>query len=150
MAVNAKTTLGQTLAVTLSLALLQTAVPVQAAPHVAGQNQMTARLVEAAKSRQDKIELFQKALATPGVQARAQSMGLDANRISRAIPHLSDSELADLAQRATRAQDVAAGHRHGDGDAALVVLGVVLLLAAIVIIAAVASEGHWDDGCDCW
>ncbi len=156
---NVKTTLGRTFAVTLSLALSQLAAPiVQAAPHLVEKNQMTARLVEQAQSRQEKVELFQKALAQPEVRAQAQAMGINAEKLAKTIPHLSDKELADLSQRATRNQDIAAGHhRHGGGgDAALVVLGLALLVAGVIILAAIADdydyyddEYYWDD-CDCW
>lgn len=155
---DVKTTLGRTLAVTLSIALSQLAAPIaQAAPHLVDQNQMTARLVEQAQSRQEKVELFQKALAQPEVRAQAQAMGMNAEKLARAIPHLSDKELADLSQRATRTQDVAAGHRRhrGGGEAALVILGLGLLVAGVIILAALADDyeyyedDYWDD-CDCW
>jgi hypothetical protein len=150
---NVKTTLGRTIAVAVSLAFVHATAPiVQAAPHLVNPNQMTARLVEKAQSRQEKVELFQRALATQEVKQQAQTMGLNVEKLSRAIPHLSDKELADLATRATRVSDVAAGHRHG-GDGGLVILGVALVLAALVILAAVADDTTWDDGwddCDCW
>ncbi len=149
---NVKSTLGRAAAVAVSLALVHATTPIaQAAPHLVKPNQMTASLVEQAQSRQEKIELFQRALAAPEVQKQAQSMGLSTEKLSRAIPHLSDKELADLATRATRVSDVAAGHRHHHGNDGLVILGVALLVAAIVIIAAVADDSDWDydDDC-CW
>jgi pyruvate/2-oxoglutarate dehydrogenase complex dihydrolipoamide acyltransferase (E2) component len=151
---DVKTTAGRTLAVALTVALTGLAVPrVQAAPHLVSPNDMAARLVEQASSRQEKVELFQKALAVPEVREKAKSMGVDAERLSRAIPHLTDQELADLAQRATKAEDVAAGHHGHDGDAALVLIGVALLVAGIIILAAVLDEYdyyddyYWDDCC---
>jgi hypothetical protein len=154
---DVKTIGGRTLAVALSIALTNLAVPIaQAAPHLVSPSDMTARLIEQAHSRQERVELFQKALAVPEVREKAKAMGVDAERLSRAVPHLSDKELADLAQRATRAQDLAAGHRgHGGGEATLVILGVALLVAGIIILAAVLDEYdyydeyYWDD-CDCW
>ncbi len=153
---NVKTTLGRATAVAVSLAFVHATTPIaQAAPHLVNPSQMTARLVEQAQSRQEKIELFQRALAAPEVQKQAQSMGLSADKLSRTIPHLSDKELADLATRATRVSDVAAGHHHHNGDGGLIILGVALLIAAIVILAAVADDGDWDEWDDweddcCW
>ncbi len=150
-----RTVLGRTLAAIVSLALVNATAPiVQAAPHLVDPAQMTARLVEQAQSRQAKVELFQQALAAPEVKAKAEAMGLDANKLSQRIPHLSDKELADLSARALRVNDVAAGHHdHGDGSG-LIILGVALLIAAVVVLAAAAGDDwdtwdDWDD-CDCW
>ena len=76
-------------------------------------------------------------------------MGADPDRLRAAVPHLSDRELAELSARATQVKDVAAGH--GGGDEGLVLLGVLLLVAGIVVLAAVA-EDHYDDDYwdDCW
>jgi hypothetical protein len=143
--VNVKTAPTRFLAVTLSLGLSQLFVPiVQAAtPHIVDPSQMTASLIAKAQSRQAKIDLFQKALAVPEVQQKAHSLGLDAARLSRSIPHLSDAQLADLAARATRAQDVVAGHRHhghyGD-ETTLIVIGLALLLAAVIILAVAGGD----------
>jgi len=138
--------------VALAVALTLVAIPkAQAAPHLVDQSEVAAILVEQARTRQERVALFQRALATPAVQQEAKSMGLDAARLSRAIPHLSDTELAELAARATNTKDLAAGHRHhhGDPDMALVVVGVVLLLAAILILAAVSDGDDEYDDC-CW
>jgi hypothetical protein len=150
--VNIHASLSRALAVTLAVALTLVAIPkAQSAPHLVDQSEVAAILVEQARTRQERITLFQQALATPAVQQEAKSLGLDAAKLSRAIPHLSDTELAELAARATNTKALAAGHRHhGDPDTALVIVGVVLLLAALLILAAV-SEGsdEWDDDC-CW
>jgi hypothetical protein len=153
---DVKTIGGRTLAVALSVALSQAWAPAaQAASHLVDPSEMTERLVDQARSRQEKVELFQKALAAPEVKERAEAMGVDAEKLAQTIPHLSDQELADLAERATRAQDVAAGHRrhHYGPDAALVILGIGLLVAGIVILALVLEDDYyyddyyWDDCC---
>jgi hypothetical protein len=151
--VNIQTSFARALAVALAVALTLVAIPkAQSAPHLVDQAEVAAILVEQARTRQERIALFQQALATPAVQQEAKSMGLDAAKLSRAIPHLSDTELAELAARATNTKDLAAGHRHhyGEPQTALVIVGVVLLLAALLILAAVSDESDgWDDDC-CW
>ena len=144
---DVKTIGGRTLAVALSVALSQAWAPVaQAASHLVDPSDMTARLVDQARSRQEKVELFQKALAAPEVKERAEAMGVDAEELAKTIPHLSDQELADLTERATRAQDVAAGHRGVYGpDAALVMLGIGLLVAGIIILALVLDDDYYYD-----
>jgi hypothetical protein len=146
--VLARTILGRTLAVTLAVAISQAAVPVAeaaAAPHLVDSTQVARRLLEGAKSREDRIQLFERALATPGAEAQARVLGLDPARLRAAIPHLSDQELQDLTQRASRVQDVAAGHHHGDD--ALVILGIILLLAGIAVLIAASGNGP---GCGCY
>ncbi|MGE5126502.1 MAG: hypothetical protein ACM3PV_09425 [Betaproteobacteria bacterium] len=151
----ARTPWGRALAVGMSLGLCQMATPAlyampEAAPrHVVDQGQVARRLLESAQTRDQRVKLFQDALATPDARARARALGADPDRLRAAVPHLSDRELAELSARATQAQDVTAGH--GGGDSALVLVGVLLLVAGIVVIAAAAGDnyddGYWDD---CW
>lgn len=150
-----RTTWGRALAVGLSLGLSQVATPAlyaaagpEAAPrHVLDQGQVARRLLENARTRDERIKLFQDALATPDARVRARALGADPERLRAAVPHLSDRELAELSARATQVKDVAAGH--GGGDSALVLVGVLLLVAGIVVIAA-ATNDHYDYTNDCW
>lgn len=154
----ARTTWGRALAVWLSVGLSQLAVPAvhaAAAPpdaasgHLVDPGQVARRLLDSAKTRDERVKLFQDALATPEARGRARALGADPDRLRAAVPHLSDRELAELSARATQVKDVAAGH--GGSDGALVLLGVLLLVAGIVVIAAAAEDryddGYWDD---CW
>jgi hypothetical protein len=154
--VIARTTLGRGLAVWLSMALSQLAVPAAApaAPGIAGghlvdSSQVAQRLLERAKTRDEKVRLFQEALGAPEVQRQARSMGLDPGRLRAAVPHLTDRELADLSARAANAKDVAAGH---GGSDAVVIVGLVLLIAGLVVLAAAGSHGYdyYYDDCGCY
>lgn len=149
-----RTTLGRVLAVSLSIALSQLAAPrAQAAEggHLVAPGTVAARLIAQAHSRDEKVRLFQDALAKPEVQKQARSMGVSPERLRAAVPHLSDKELQDLSARASRAGDVVAGHSTNDG---LAILGLVLLLAGLVVLVAVASDGYDDyyddDSCYCY
>jgi hypothetical protein len=146
-----RTTLSRVLAVSLSIALSQIAVPwAQAAEggHLVAPGTISARLVAQARSRDEKVRLFQDALAKPEVQKQARSMGFSPDRLRAAVPHLSDRELQDLSARASRASDVAAGHSTNDG---LVILGLVLLVAGVAVLLAVSSDGYYeDDSCYCY
>jgi hypothetical protein len=145
------TRFGRCLALALSLVVSQLAVPVAraATPHLLDSKDVAARLLDAADSRQEKVELFQQALATPEARARATAMGLDPDALQRAVPHLSDAELADLTSRAQRVDDVAAaGHSHNDG---IVLIGIVLLLAGAAVLALAAYDDYyWDEYDDDW
>jgi len=156
--VFARTTWGRALAVSLSVALSQAAVPAvaPAAPapglangHIVDQGQVARRLLERAKTRDERVKLFQDALATPEARQKARSLGADPGRLRAAVPHLTDRELADLSARAAQVKDVAAGH--GGSDGALILLGVLLVVAAVAVLVAVGDDYYddyyWDD---CW
>jgi len=148
--VTVRTTLGRVLAVSLSIALSQIGAPLaQAAEggHLVAPGTIAARLVAQAHSREEKVRLFEDALAKPEVQKQARSMGLSPDRLRAAVPHLSDRELQDLSARASRASDVVAGHSTNDG---LAILGLVLLLAGVVVLLAVASDDYYYDDCYCY
>jgi hypothetical protein len=156
MHVFARTTWGRALAVWLSVGVAQVAVPAAApaAPAVSGghlvdRTEVARRLLERAKTRDERVKLFQEALGTPEAREKARAMGADPDRLRAAVPHLTDRELADLSARAAQVKDVAAGH--GGGDSALVLLGVLLLLAGIAVLVAVSGDHYgdeyWDD---CW
>jgi len=134
--------------------LVASAVPVSAdtkastsngGPRIVDRNTVVTRLIENARTREARVQLFQSALDAPEVKERAKSMGLDAARVRSTIPHLTDKDLADLADRAARVKDVTAGHRHHGSDSGTIILGVALLVAAVVIVAALASESSCGD-----
>jgi hypothetical protein len=63
------------------------------------------------------------------------------------VPHLSDTELKDLSERASRVKDVRAGHGSND---ALAILGIMLLVAGVAVLIAVANDEYYDDYCYCY
>jgi hypothetical protein len=156
--VFARTTWGRALAVWLSVGLTQAAVPAvaPAAPapgangHLVSQGEVARRLLERAKTRDDRVKLFQEALATPEARQKARSLGADPDRLRAAVPHLTDRELADLSARAAQVKDVAAGH--GGSDGALIMLGILLVVAGIAVLVAVSEDHYYDDYYwdDCW
>jgi hypothetical protein len=156
--VIARTTLHRALAVWLSAGLVHAAAPVRAAEvtapagaaHVVDQGEVARRLLASAQTREQRIKLFQDALSTGEAQKRAIAMGADPARLRAAVPHLTDRELAELQARATQVKDVAAGH--GSNDGALILVGVLLLVAGIVVIAATYHDGYYHDDYwdDCW
>jgi hypothetical protein len=159
MDVIARTTWGRALAVWLSVGLSQVAVPAgaPAAPadvpngHLVDQGQVARRLLERATTRDERVKLFQEALATPEARLKTRALGADPDRLRAAVPHLTDRELADLSARAAQVEDVAAGH-HGGGNGAIVMLGILLLVAGIAVLVAVGDDYYDDDYYwdDCW
>ena len=108
------------------------------------------RLESAARLRAERIESIREALRLPVTGREAAKLGVRLDRRAERVPTLSDTELADLAKRSKNAKDLVAGHRAGDDDA-LVVVGVVLLVAGLVILAALADwDDYYDDECWCY
>jgi hypothetical protein len=157
--VRLRTTTHRALAVGLSAALTLAAAPAPAAPppaaggpsaHLVDPSEVARRLIDRAKTREERVKLFQDALGTGEVQKKARAMGQDPARLRAAVPHLTDRELAELSARAVQAKDVAAGHG-GGSDGALILVGVLLLVAGIAVI--VATADWYDDDYyydDCW
>jgi hypothetical protein len=137
-----RTALGRTVAVCLSIGLSQGLAPVAqaATTHLVDQGSVADRLLDNAKTRQEKIDLFQKALSTPEAKSQAKLMKLDSERLRAAVPHLSDQELQDITQRAHNARDITAGYYHDDDGLAAV--GIILLVAAAAILIVVADHHY--------
>ena len=145
-----RTPLGRGLAVLLCLGLSQLGAPVTAAAeHVVGKDLVSTRLAARAAERAAQVQLVDQALSTPEAAQQAKSMGADVGRLRAAVPHLSDSELADLSQRAANVKDVAAGHGSND---ALAIVGLVLLIAGLVVLVAVGDDydDYYYDDCYCY
>src|SRR5262249_43180807 len=101
--VIARTRLGRSIAVALSIALSQIAAPrAQAADaaapaaHLLKSDQVTARLAERAAERQAQVALVQDVLGGSEARKQAGAMGVDVEKLRSAVPHLSDGELKDL------------------------------------------------------
>ncbi len=154
-----RTTWGRALAVWMAIGVSQVAVPVakgdtppaagRSSDHLVSQSQVARRLLEQAQTRAQRVKLFQDALGTDEARRQARALGADPDRLRAAVPHLTDRELADLSSRAAQLKDVAAGHG-GNGTGALVLVGVLLLVAGIAVLVAVADEDHYDDWDDCY
>ncbi len=145
---NVRTTLSRSLAVVLSIALSHVLAPsaFAAGSHLVDEGQVAARLSEEAAARQARVELVQSVLDGPRARQQAGLMGLQAERLRAAVPHLSDAELADLGRRAEQVKDVAAGY-HDDG---LAIVGLVLLLAGLAVLVAVSDGDEYYDDCYCY
>lgn len=146
----ARTALGRTVAVCLSLAVSQIAAPMAYADggHLVAANDVATRLASSAAERDVQVRAVQAALDTDEARRQAGVLGASLPRLRAAVPHLSDRELADLSSRAAGVKDVAAGHHHYN-DEGLIILGIVLIVAATAILIAASHDGYYDD-CGCY
>lgn len=143
----ARTTFGRIVSVALAVSVSQAFAPVAfaAGSHLVDKQQVAARLAEESAARQARVELVQSVLDRSDARRQASLFGFNAERMRAAVPHLSDTELKDLSQRAANVKDVAAGY-HDDG---LVIVGIVLLLAGLAVLVAVNGGDYYDD-CYCY
>lgn len=102
------------------------------ADHLVDSGQVVNRLLTNAQTREQRIAVFEKALSSPVAEAKARSLGLDPSRLRAVVPQLSDAELKDIADRASRAQDISAGYYHED-EGMFFAFFLILLLAVIII-----------------
>jgi Flp pilus assembly protein TadB len=105
------------LAKTARLALVVTLVAAFSVPqdvlaqsHVVSPNELQQQAVAAAQDRQEKIERVQQFFASETAKKALKSADIDYGKIQKAIPQLSDDELATIAAKTDKAQqDFAAG-----------------------------------------
>jgi hypothetical protein len=126
-----KRTVRSTAAVFLA-ALFLISCPLMGQDHVVSPADLQKQLVTATQARERNAETLTNALSAPAVEKAMAAAHIDSARVKSAIPTLTDSELANLATRADKAnQDFAAG-RMSDHDLLLILIAVAVLILLIV------------------
>ena len=106
----------------------------QAPDHLVSPSALQQAAVNASRARQQNAETLQKFLSSPEAQKALESARMNPREVNKAVSGLSDQELAQLAQRANKAQsDFAAG----DIDNRDLLIILVAIAALILIIVAV-------------
>ena len=106
----------------------------QAPDHLVSPSALQQAAVNASRARQQNAETLQKFLSSPEAQKALESARMNPREVNKAVSGLSDHELAQLAQRANKAQsDFAAG----DIDNRDLLIILVAIAALILIIVAV-------------
>ncbi|HET8668391.1 MAG TPA: hypothetical protein VFM10_10455 [Terriglobales bacterium] len=78
--------------------------------HVVSPNELQQQAMAAAQERQSKIDRVQRFFASETAQKALKSANIDYGKVQKAVPQLSDDELANIAAKADKAQqDFAAG-----------------------------------------
>ena len=127
-----------------SLAVLAVAAAILSLPaghaaageHIVTPDAVQSRLSEATAQRAQDLATVQDVLSTPLAQEAADSVGADLSRVRAGVGTLSDTELSDLAARASVLQgDPVAGAMTRNMRllvmAALILIVIILLLAVI-------------------
>lgn len=106
----------------------------QDSDHLITPSQLQQSAVNASRARQQNVETLQKFFSSSEAQKALESAHMKPQEVKKAVAGLSDQELAQLAQRANKAQsDFAAGNM-SDHDLLLIL---ILIAALILIIVAV-------------
>jgi hypothetical protein len=117
--------------------MLLVPVDLLAQDHLVSPKDLRTELRTAAANRQRDIAKLEKVLASPDGQKALASMKMDASKVQKALPLLSDQELAKLAAQADRAQaDFAAGGLN------LTTQQVTYIIIGVIIIAVIAIVAH--------
>ena len=125
-----------------SLAVLAAAAAILSFPagnavagdHVATPDAVQSRLSDAAAQRAQDVATVQDVLSTPLAQEAASSVGADLGRVRAGVSTLSDSELSNLAARASVLQsDPVAGRM--DHNMRLLVMAALILIVILLILA---------------
>ena len=106
----------------------------QASNHLVSPSELQHAATSASQSRQQNLDTLRGFFSSEKAQQALESAHMNPQEVSKAVTGLSDEELAQLADRASKAQNDFAGGSMGDHDLLLIL---VLLAALILIIVAV-------------
>jgi hypothetical protein len=102
--------------------------------HVVSSADLQKQTIATSRERQQNIEDVQRFLSTPVAQNALKTAKVDSEQIKTAVAQLDNTELAQMASRARKAQaDFAAGTL-SDRDLVLIILGLVALILIIVAV----------------
>lgn len=99
--------------------------------HIVSSQNLQQQLQTSSATRQKNIETLTNFMSTPQAQKAMRDAKIDPVQVQKAIPTLSDHELANLSSRATDAQQKFAAGVLGTSTLTLI----IVLIAIIVIVA---------------
>lgn len=102
--------------------------------HVVSPADLQNAVVATTQARQKNIEAIRQFVSSPTAEKALQSAHMDAKQVKESVSRLSDSELSQLAARASKAQaDFAAG-RLSDRDLIIILVAIAALILIIVAV----------------
>jgi hypothetical protein len=102
--------------------------------HVVSPSDLQEQLMEATRDRQNNLNTVRGFLSTATAEKAMKSASIDPQKVQNAVSSLSDEELANLAQRSTKAQaDFAAGSL-SNRDLIWIILAIAVLVLIIVAV----------------
>jgi len=102
--------------------------------HVVSPSDLQKQIVETTRDRQQNLTSVREFLSTTTAEKAMKSASIDPKKVQNAVSSLSDDELANLAQRADKAQaDFAAGTL-SNRDLIWIILAIAVLVLIIVAV----------------
>lgn len=106
----------------------------QAPDHLVPPSALQQAAVNASQARRQNAETLQKFISSPEAQKALESARMDPREVSKAVSGLSDQELAQLAQRANKAQSDFAAGTLSDRDLLIIIVAIAALILIIVAV----------------
>jgi hypothetical protein len=104
--------------------------------HVVNPSELQKQVLTASRERQKNLEIVDRFFSSPAAQKAMSIVHTDPNQVKVGVSHLSDQELAKLAQHAQKAEaDFAAG-TISDRDL------LVIIIAALVLVVVILAATH--------
>lgn len=100
--------------------------------HIVPSNTLQQQLESSSAARQKNVETLSRFMSTPTAEKAMRDAKIDPVQVRKAIPTLSDSELANLSSRATDAQQ-----KFSAGALTNNMLTLIIVLIAVIIIVAI-------------
>lgn len=121
-------------AVLIVLASYPAGLPAQTTSqeHIVPSNTLQQQLESSSAARQKNVETLSRFMSTPTAEKAMRDAKIDPVQVQKAIPTLSDSELANLSSRATDAQQ-----KFSAGALTNNMLTLIIVLIAVIIIVAI-------------
>jgi hypothetical protein len=104
--------------------------------HVASTSQIQQTIRQTAKVREQNLQTVRNFLASPAAQNALKKSKLDYTKIERAVPTLSDQEIAQLAERARTAQKNLAAGALTNEQLTYIVIAIATAVIVILIVEA--------------
>jgi hypothetical protein len=102
--------------------------------HVVSRAELQMATIAATQARQHNIETIRGFLSSPAAEKALKSAHMDPQRVKEGVSNLNDQELAQLAERTSKAQtDFAAGNIT-DRDLLIILIAVAALILIIVAV----------------
>ena len=102
--------------------------------HVVSPTDLQNAVVATTQARQKNIEAIRQFVSSPSAEKALKSMHTDAKHVTESASRLSDSELSQLAARASKAQEDFAAGRLSDRDLIIILVAIVALILIIVAV----------------
>jgi hypothetical protein len=101
--------------------------------HIVSSQSLQQRLETASEARQQQINTLTGFLSSPTAERAMRDSHVNPEQVKKAIPTLSDQELANLATRAADAQQNFSAGRMNSIELLIVIIAVVIIVVAVAV-----------------